>query len=97
MATLADDTAVMAIAETVESLTRKLQSAGNKVAIWTRKWRIKLNKSKSVHIDFTNNKIRQQRIFINGTKVPYANTAKYLGMTLDAKLRWKEHIKKKTL
>jgi hypothetical protein len=30
-------------------------------------------------------------IFINGTKVPYANTAKYLGMTLDAKLRWKEH------
>jgi uncharacterized protein YeeX (DUF496 family) len=36
-----------------------------------------------------------QSIFINGTKVPYANTAKHLGMTLDAKLRWKEHIKKK--
>jgi hypothetical protein len=33
--------------------------------------------------------------FINGTKVPYANTAKYLGMTLHAKLRWKENIKKK--
>jgi hypothetical protein len=25
-------------------------------------------------------------MFINGTKVPYDNTAKYLGMTLDAKL-----------
>jgi hypothetical protein len=60
-------------------------------------WQIKLNESKSVYIDFTNNKIKQQQpIFINGTKVPYANTAKYLGMTLDAKLRWKEHIKKKT-
>jgi hypothetical protein len=56
------------------------------VAIWTRKWRIKLNEFKSVHTDFTN-KIKQQPIFINGTKVPYANTAKYLGMTLDAKLR----------
>jgi hypothetical protein len=60
-----------------------------------RKWRIKLNESKSLHIDFTNNKIKQQPIFINSTKFPYANTAKYLGMTLDAKLPWKEHMKKK--
>jgi hypothetical protein len=60
----------------------------------SRKWRIKLNESKSVHIDFTNKKIKQP-LFISGTEVPYANTAKYLGMTLDAKLRWKEHIKKK--
>jgi hypothetical protein len=88
MATFADDTAVMAIMETVESSTRKLQSAVNKVAIWTRKWLVKLNESKSVHNDFKN-KIKQQSIFINGTKVPYANTAKHLGMTLDAKLRWK--------
>jgi hypothetical protein len=95
MATFADDKAIMPIQETVESSTRKLQSAVNKVAIWTRKWRIKFNESKSVHIDFTNNKIKQQPIFIKGTKVPYANTTKYLGMTLDVMLRWKEHIKKK--
>jgi hypothetical protein len=74
MATFADATAVMAIGETVDISTRKLQSTVNKVAIWTRKWQIKLNESKSVHIDFTN-KIKQQPIFINGTKVPYANTA----------------------
>jgi hypothetical protein len=53
--------------------------------------RIKIGK-----IDFTNKKIRQQSIFINGTNFPYANTAKYLGMTLVAKLWRKEHIKKKT-
>jgi hypothetical protein len=41
--------------------------------------------------------IRQQPIFINGTQVPYANTAKYLGMTIDAKLWRKEHIQKKLL
>jgi predicted GIY-YIG superfamily endonuclease len=92
MATFANDTAVVAIGETVDISTRRLQSAVNRVASWTRKWRIKLNESKSVHIDFTKNKIIQQPIFINGTKVPYA---KYLGMTLDAKFRWKEHIKKK--
>jgi hypothetical protein len=79
MATFADDTEVMAIRETVDISTRKLKSAVNKVAIWSRKWRIKLNESKSIHIDFTNNKIKQQPNFINSTKVPYANTAKYLG------------------
>jgi hypothetical protein len=35
MATLADDTAVMAVGETVKISHRKLQSAVNKVAIWT--------------------------------------------------------------
>jgi hypothetical protein len=42
----------------------------------------KLNESNSVHIDFTNKKIRQQPIFNNGIQVPYANTGKNLGMTL---------------
>jgi hypothetical protein len=95
MVKFADETAVMAIRETVDISTRKLQSSVNKVDIWTRKWRIKLNESKLVNIDFTNNKIKQQPIFINGTKFPYASTAKYLGMTLDAKLRWKAHTTKK--
>jgi hypothetical protein len=46
-------------------------------------------------LDFTNMRIRQQPILINGTQVPYASTVKYLGMILDAKLRWIEHIKRK--
>jgi hypothetical protein len=40
-----------------------------------------------VHIDFTNKKITQQPMFIIGAQISYANAAKYLGMTLDAKLR----------
>jgi hypothetical protein len=86
----------MAKGKTVENSTRKLQSAVNKLAIWIKTRWIKLSEYKSVHTDFKNNKIKQQPIFINGTKVPYANTAKYLGMNRDSKLRWKKHIKKKT-
>jgi hypothetical protein len=36
MATFADDTAVLAAGETVENSTGKLQSAVNRIAIWTK-------------------------------------------------------------
>ena len=36
-------------------------------------------------------------LYLDGIKIPYSNNAKYLGMTLDTKLRWKEHIKKKRI
>ena len=72
-----------------------LQRTADNIATWTRKWRIKLNEEKSTYINFTNKKIDQRPIFINGVRITPANTAKYLGMTLDTKLRWKVHIKKK--
>jgi len=59
------------------------------------KWHIQLNESISVHINFTNRRFEHMTVTINNQKVPFANTAKYLGMTLDAKLRWKAHVKKK--
>ena len=85
----------MAIGDSNTESTEKLQAAITKVQSWTRKWRIKLNETESVHIDFTNKRIEQKPIYINHQVVPYENTAKYLGMTLDAKLRWKTHVKKK--
>ncbi|KAM0731249.1 putative RNA-directed DNA polymerase from transposon X-element [Formica fusca] len=67
----------------------------NKVSEWTKHWRINLNETKSTHINFPLRKTNHLSILINELTIPYANTAKYLGMTLDAKLKWKEHIKKK--
>ena len=34
---------------------------------------------------------------MDGIQIPYANTPKYLGMILDAKLRWDEHIEIKIM
>lgn len=95
MATFADDTAILASSKCVVKAAEKLQNAVDTVSDWTKKWRIKLNEAKSAHINFTNKKLSYVQIFINNQAVPYANTAKYLGMNLDAKLKWKEHIKKK--
>lgn len=95
VATFADDTAVLAVDDNAEKATNKLQKAVNQINIWTKKWKIKLNEKKSTHINFTYKKEKGTILRLNNSIIPYANTAKYLGMTLDAKLRWKEHIKKK--
>lgn len=95
IATFADDTAIMATGSSHREAVEKVQLAVNKIYDWTQKWKIKLNESKSIHIDFTNKHLDYHPIYINGMQVPYANTAKYLGITLDAKLRWKAHVKKK--
>ena len=96
IATFADDTAILAVASSVDEATQQLNLASDKILKWTSKWRIKLNETKSVHVNFTNKRLESPpRVFIGDIKVPHGNTAKYLGMTLDAKLRWKEHVKKK--
>lgn len=93
IATFADDTALMATAATVEESMGKLQEAANRILHWCNFWRIKLNESKSVHVDFTLRNIERHRILtINNVEIARVNSAKYLGMTLDTRLRWKEHV-----
>ena len=93
IATFADDTAILATGKTIEESTSKLQGTINRIHNWTSNWRIKLNESKSIHINFSNKNLQNLPIFINQQVIPYSNTAKYLGMTLDTKLKWKEHVK----
>lgn len=95
IATFADDTAILTVGDNIKDSTAILQTACNKINKWTKMWRIGLNETKSSHINFTNLKICREPVFINGRQIPYANTTKYLGMTLDARLRWKEHVIKK--
>lgn len=47
-----------------------------------------------MYTNFTNRRTEKTPI-VNNRKIPYANTPKYLCMTLGNKLRWKDHIKTK--
>jgi hypothetical protein len=93
--TFADNTAVMAVGENIEEATDKQQQAINAVNSGTKQWRVILNEIKLVHLNFTNRKVGYIQVTTNRNPIPYANMAEYLGMTLEAKLRWKEHGKKK--
>lgn len=96
IATFADDTALLSVGANVDEATHKLQIASDKIESWTKLWKLKLNEAKSIHINFTNKMIREVvPVYINGIVVQFENSAKYLGMTLDTKLKWKEHVKKK--
>ena len=46
-------------------------------------------------MDFTNKRYQNIPISMNEKVLPHSNTANYVGIKLDAKLRWKADVKKK--
>lgn len=67
VATFADDTAILSLDDTIEQSTTNLQETVDQVINCTKKWRIKLNETKSVHVNFTNRRLQQYpRIIVNG-------------------------------
>lgn len=95
IATFADDTAFLATGDNTQETSLKLNNTLSKFERWTHKWRIKLNEDKSVHVDFTYRNLPYAPLYLNNTVIPFSNQAKYLGMNLDTKLKWKVHVKKK--
>ena len=95
IATYADDTALMVSNSDPDTASNKLQEYLNNTQNWFHKWRIQVNEAKSTHISFTNRKIISPPVYLNSKQIPYSNSVKYLGMHLDQRLTWKNHIEKK--
>ena len=74
--------------------SKSLQDHLTSIEKWLQKWRIKVNQNKSTHITFTIRKGKCPPIRINQTTIPQGSTVKYLGLHLDSKLTWREHITK---
>ena len=43
---------------------------------WSKKWGIKLNNLKSIHVDFANMQTDYKKVYIDNIEVRYSNTAK---------------------
>lgn len=93
--TFADDTAILYTHQNRLTAKRELQSHINKIETWSNNWGIKINEEKSAHITFTLKKRTCSKVKINGHTIPQVDSVKYLGMHLDKKLNWKQHINKK--
>jgi len=95
ISTFADDTAIVAKDSDPMTASKNLQDHLTSIEKWLQKWRIKVNQNKSTHITFTIRKGQCPPIRINQTTIPQGSTVKYLGLHLDSKLTWREHITKK--
>ena len=66
---------------------------------WSSKWRIKLNQSKTQYMVFTNRRTDIPPLVIDSYRIYPKDNCKYLGIVLDKKLNYQQHlnhIKKKT-
>ena len=95
MGTFAEDTAIFATHPDPMAASRNHQEHLNTVENWLKKWKIKVNETKSSQVTFTLRKDNCPAISINQTVLPQVESVQYLGLHFDCKLNWKEHIAKK--
>jgi len=95
VADYADDKAILSIHFDPFQAIKNLQSQLTLMEGWYTNWRFKINQSKSIYTTFTLRLAHCHDIYIYGTQIPSAPNPKYLGLTLDKRLTWDQHIKSK--
>jgi len=94
LSTYTDDTAITTTHLNPTVTSRYLQAHLQKIELWTRKWRLKINETKSAHITFTLRKDSCPPLHINQTIILQTDMVKYLGLHFDKRLTWREHVTK---
>lgn len=95
VATFADDTAILASDVCHVKASQILQKHLNAVERWLKQWRIRVSSSKSIHITFTLRREDCPPVHLCNQQLPHKDTVKYLGMHLDRRLTWRNHIEAK--
>ena len=93
--TFADDTAFLASHSDPQVAVDMIQSQLHLFHEWCDRWKIRVNPQKSVNVNFTLNRGTVPALEYNGNPVPVKESVRYLGLHIDSKLNWKEHVKKK--
>ena len=92
----ADDCSAIAGGQRLDHLISRLEKMLKKLVAWGKTCGLKFNTEKTVAVLFTRKtKTPKRKLVFNGSPLEYSRTVRYLGIELDAELRWKYHIDKK--
>lgn len=92
MGIFADDTLSFAVSKVYIEAHDSVQEHLSAVQKWAQNDRTELNSTKSEEVVFTLKKYVHSPLVLNGEIIPHKVFARYLGLTLDAKLNYKKHI-----
>ena len=95
VATYADDTAFISSKQSASEASNLVQQELYALQSWLNTWNIKVNEQKSAHVTFTLKRGDCPDVKLNGLTIPKKNNANYLGICIDRRLTWKDHVKNK--
>lgn len=94
-ATYADDSAILSRGDTPEEASNYVQQHLLHLEIWLTKWKIKINNDKSIQVTFSLRTRSCPQLHLYGQPIPNDNKVRYLGLLLDRRLTWQQHISSK--
>ena len=89
----ADDTNIFLSHQSINTLECTLNIEMEKLVKWMQVNRLSLNVKKTKAIFFSNNPtVNGVSVTIGGTEVEFVDKIKFLGVIIDSKLQWRDHI-----
>ena len=83
-------------------MAQRLNRVCRDLSQWGKKCGLTFNANKTVVLLFSKSNVTRKKyadkklIKMNGQEIPFSDSVKYLGVTLDNKLTWKPHLEEKT-
>ena len=89
----ADDTAIFFESDSEEHMQSKINEEIPKICNWLNVNKLSLNTEKTMGQLYSNTtKVKNIEVKINGKSIKFVETVKYLGVFIDRKLTWRDHI-----
>ncbi|XP_047987119.1 uncharacterized protein LOC125226977 [Leguminivora glycinivorella] len=90
----ADDLVVTVRGNCQSTISYLMQRALNTINAWCGENELSINADKTIIVPFTNKKRldKLKPLVMNGKTIPFSSEVRYLGVTLDQKLTWNQHL-----